>query len=74
MTYWRKPAYYRRVDFYEAALKRFMADSRSPRELKQDIDLPLETIRDIKHGIAKVENIRMKTARVIVRHYFPRQF
>lgn len=62
------------MDIYDAALRRFLADVRSPSELKEDIDLPLETIRDIKNGIAKPENIRLKTARTIARHYFPKQF
>ena len=58
------------MDIYDAALKRLKADPRRPRDLKDDMGLPISTIREIQEGICK--NPRWKTVRKIALYYFPK--
>ena len=57
------------MDYYDAALKRFKADTRSLRSLQDEMKIPEETLRDIKRGTVK--SPRLITVKKIAKFYFP---
>jgi hypothetical protein len=59
----------RRMDYYDAALRKLKADTTSMCQLERDTGVPWETIRDIKYGRSK--RFYYQTVKKIAAHYFP---
>lgn len=61
------------MDFYDAALKRLLADSRSPLELEREMHVPSRTLYDIRSGKARPLQLRHGTVKKVAAYYFPKQ-